>query len=240
MFTIVDGVVAVVLLGSAGMAFMRGFVHEVLAIAAWIGAGMAAYYGFPFVQPWFRAQIGVAWMADIIAALSLFLVALLALSLVTKAVSNRVKRSALNSVDSSLGFVFGLLRGAVVLCLAYMLAAWLIAPDTPPQWLAAAKTRPWLERGASLLQGLRPAGFGQGEKKASDERGATGDLEEDSRRARDLAETLIAAPAPAAEAAPAAITGETAAAPPSKPARPAGYDTQQRREMDRLFQGNQR
>jgi len=232
MFTIVDGVVAVILLGSAGMAFLRGFVHEVLAIAAWVGAGLVALYGFDHVHLWFRALVGVPWAGDAAAALSLFLLALLAFSLITKAVSNRVRKSALNSVDSSLGFVFGLLRGAVVVCLAYMMMAWMIAPDEPPAWLANAKTRPWLQRGAGALENLRPAGFGREEKKR-EERTATGDLEEDSRRGEEMANKAYRALAAPQPAAPPAATADEA----NKPQR-QGYDKEQRHDMDRLFQTN--
>ncbi len=211
MFTVVDAVVAVVLLGSAGMAFLRGFVHEVLAIAAWLGAGAVALYGFPFVQPWFAHQIALSWAADVSAGLALFLGSLLIFSLVTRAVSNRVKASALGSVDSSLGFLFGLLRGAVLLCLAWLVVGWAVAPDEPPAWMANAKTRPWLERGAVVLKTLRPAPLGKVLREAD-----TGDAP-----AADGGNSLTLAPAAA-------------------PVRAAtGYDQQQRHEMDRLFQTNQ-
>jgi len=220
MFTIVDGVVAVILLGSAGMAFLRGFVHEVLAIAAWAGAGLAALYGYPHFQPWVQSQVGVPWAADALTGVGLFLVALLVLSLVTKSVSNRVRKSALNSVDSSLGFVFGLLRGAVVVCLAYMLGVWAIEPEAPPPWLANAKTKPWLERGATMIEKLRPEGLGRDDKKPNGPT-ATGDLEEDSRRAETFRE--LAAPQPAA--------------PPPKDGKPArqGYGKDETSEMNRLI-----
>ncbi|MDA8233158.1 MAG: CvpA family protein [Magnetospirillum sp.] len=221
MFTFVDGIVAVVLLGSAGMAFLRGFVQEVLSIAAWVGAIAVALYGFPHAQPWFRAQIGAAWAADGLAFMSLFLVSLLAFSLATKAVSNTVRRSALNSVDSSLGFVFGIVRGAVLLSLAYMVAVWFIEPAEPPPWLAQAKTQPWLERGAGLIRAMLPEGFGRGDKnKREAGPAATGDLDEDSRLGGALALPQPAAPIP--------VDG-----------KPSGYDKGERHEMDRLFQTNQ-
>jgi membrane protein required for colicin V production len=230
MFTFVDGIVAVVLLGSAGIAFMRGFVHEVLAIGAWAGAGFAAWWGFPHVQPWFRGQIAAPLVADGVAALALFLVALLLLSLVTRAVSNQVRNSALNSVDSSLGFVFGLLRGALVLSVAYIGVTWLIRPDEPPGWLANARTGPWLQRGATVVESALPEGFGRSGKpddKADETVAvhATGNLEQDMRAAEALRATGgLALPQPAAPA-------ETA-----KAGRPQGYDKDERREMDRLFQ----
>jgi membrane protein required for colicin V production len=232
MFTFVDGVVAVVLLASAGMAFLRGFVHEVLAIGAWAGAAFVAYAGFPTAQPWFRGQIASAQLADVAAGLSLFIVALVIFSLVTKSVANRVRRSALNSVDSSLGFVFGLVRGALVLSVAYIGVTWLIAPDEPPTWLAQAKTRPWLQRGAALIEGMLPEGFGRGERRDDTQSRphATGNLLEDVKRAEDLAATVggaLALPRPAAP-----VQNDKAAT------KSQGYDKDQRRDMDRLFNTN--
>ena len=230
MFTFVDGVVAVVILASAGMAFLRGFVHEVLAIGAWAGALFVAYAGFPHAQPWFHGQISNVQMADAATGLSLFLVALVIFSLVTKGVANRVRRSALNSVDSSLGFVFGLIRGALILSAAYMGITWMIAPDEPPQWLAQAKTRPWLQRGASLIEGFLPESFSHAEHHSEMLiiPRATGNLQDDLKQAQDMAIMGSALVMPH----PAATTGDKAAA------KPQGYDKDQRHDMNRLFQTN--
>ncbi|MBI5164823.1 MAG: CvpA family protein [Magnetospirillum sp.] len=229
-FSFVDVVVVVVLLGSAGFAFMRGFVHEMLSIAAWAGAVAAALYGFPVAQPFFRAQIGSVWLADGLAALALFLIALLVLSLLTKAASNTVQNSALGSVDSSLGFVFGLARGALLLSVATLVVGWLSGPDEPPGWLAQAKTRPWLARGATIVAALAPDNFGRAEKEA---REASGRLAEDARRARDLEKAYRDFTAPP----------QPPQAPIAEPAKRGdggkAYDREQRREMDRLFQSTQ-
>lgn len=227
--TAVDVVVGVVLLGSAGFAFLRGFVHEVLSIASWLGAIFATLYGFPYAQPYFRAHIGAAWAADAAAGASLFLVTLLVLSLLTKRLSDSVRKSALNSVDSSLGFVFGLARGAVLMSLAYLCAAWLFdGPENQPSWLAEARTRPWLERGANLLQGLAPAGFGRAEGKAR----------ETSAEARQLIEAektfqKFVAPQPAPPTAQASNDGKTGAHPSP------GYDRKSSTQMERLIRSNQ-
>lgn len=225
--TAVDVVVVVVLLGSAVFAFLRGFVHEVLAIAGWVGAVFAALYGLPYVSPWFRAHIGIAWAADASAALVLFLVTLLILSILTKQVADRVRNSALNSVDSSLGFVFGLVRGAVLLSLAYMGLTWIVSAEEPPGWLADAKSRPWLDRGARLLHSLAPEGFGTAEGKAAK-------LSEDARRAVEIEESLrsLAAPQPVAPDDGKPGTGKDERKAPS-------YDTVSRREMERLIQSKQ-
>jgi membrane protein required for colicin V production len=234
-FTAVDIIVAIVMLGLAAFSFFRGFVHQVLAIGAWVGAVMATIHGFALARPFFRSHIDSALGADVATAAALFLVSLLVLSIATKAVSDRVRRSALNSVDSSLGFVFGLGMGAVLMSLAYLGVTMLTGPDLP-DWLAEAKTRPWLERGGNMLRDMAPEGFGAAEGK--------------TRQVKDEAQTLIeaerqfrqfVAPQPSAahddKPSPATPGEATDAAPQAKPAK--GYDKESRGQLDRLFQTNQ-
>lgn len=231
--TAVDVVVGVVLLGSAGFAFLRGFVQEVLSITSWVGAVFAALYGFPHARPLFREHIGSAMVADIAAGAALFLVTLLVLSLLTKRVADSVRKSALNSVDSSLGFVFGLVRGAVLVSLAYMSAAWLFdGPEQQPDWLAQSRSRPWLERGAAFLQGLAPESLGKAE----------GRTRETSAEARQLLEAektfqkfVSPQPTAAATAHPPGADGKTKAG--GRPEQ--GYDNESRVQMERLIRSNQ-
>lgn len=231
-FTAVDIIVAVVMLGLAAFSFFRGFVHQVLAIGAWIGAIAATFYGFPLVRPFFRSHIDSALGADLATGIVLFLVSLLALSILTKAVSDRVRRSALNSVDSSLGFVFGLCLGAGLLSLAFLLLTMAAGTDLP-DWLANAKTRPWLERGAGMIRGVAPENFGSAERKTNEITGQARDLMEAEQQFRQIV-SPAPAPAPAEDAPAQAKPGEP---PAKKPAK--GYDKESRGQMDRLFQTNQ-
>jgi membrane protein required for colicin V production len=221
--TAVDVIVAVVLLGSAAFAFVRGFVHEVLAIGAWVGAAFAALYGFTPVQPFFRAQIGSSLLADIAAGAVLFLGTLLIFSIITKQVADRVRNSALNSVDSSLGFVFGIIRGALLVCLAYLAVS--MVTDEPPSWLAEAKAKPWLERGAGMLRGLAPEGFGAAE-------GKTRQISKEAQELKQAEETFrkYVAPLPAQDKTEQKKAGDKSG---------QGYDKDSRSQLDRLIQANQ-
>ena len=153
-FTIADLAILGVLLISAVLAFARGFVHEVLSMAAWLGAAFAVVFLLPYARPIARQFISLPLLADVAAGGVIFIVALLALSLLTRAVSRRVQNSALNAVDRSLGFLFGLLRGAALVCLAYIPLAWLLAPSDQPQWIRDARARPLVEQGAAMIQSL--------------------------------------------------------------------------------------
>lgn len=230
-FTAVDIIVAVVMLGLAAFSFFRGFVHQVLAIGAWIGAIAATFYGFGLARPFFRSHIDSALGADVATGICLFLVSLLVLSIATKAISDRVRRSALNSVDSSLGFVFGLGLGAGLVSLAFLLVTMLTGPELP-DWLATAKTRPWLERGAGLLREVAPENFGTAEKKTNEVKGEARDLIEAEQKFRQFVSPLPTSN-PAEDKTGPAKPGEA----PAKPAK--GYDKESRSQMDRLFQTNQ-
>ncbi len=96
---ITDIGVGVVLVVSALLAYARGFVHEVLAVAGWIGAIFATIYGFSYVKPFARDLIDLHWIADLTAGTVLFIVSLVVLSIITRLISNRVQASMLNALD---------------------------------------------------------------------------------------------------------------------------------------------
>ena len=155
-FNAVDLGVIAVLLVSAFFAYMRGFVHEVLSVAAWIGAIFVTIAGFSYVRPYARGIIPMPLIADIVAGTVVFIVCLVVLSLLTRSVSLRVRESALNALDRSLGLLFGLVRGAVLVCIAYVGIGLLTAPDEQPEWLKTARSMPLIEAGAGLLMSLLP------------------------------------------------------------------------------------
>jgi membrane protein required for colicin V production len=188
-----DLAVLAVLLVSALIAFMRGFVHEVLSIGSWVGASLGALYGVPYAQPIARKFIAIEWAADAAAMVALFLILMLVLSLLTNALSKSVKTSALSGLDRSLGVLFGLARGAVILAIALLVTDWLIKREERPKWMADAKTLPFVQVASDELKGLMPASFMAAEKTAKD-------AAETAKGAIDAAATLnkLAQPTPAA------------------------------------------
>src|SRR3546814_12264204 len=107
-----DLIVIVVLLVSGVFAFVRGFVHEVLAIASWVGAAFVTLYAYPLVQPWVLGVIAVEFIASLLTGVGLFLLTLVLFSVLTRILSNRIQQSSLRALDRSLGLLFGFVRGA--------------------------------------------------------------------------------------------------------------------------------
>ncbi len=147
-----DAIVILILLISALLAFLRGFVHEVLLIGSWVGAVLAVVFLLPPVRPFAREYIAPELLADGVAIAGLFVVSLIILSILTRTIARQVKDSPANAIDRSLGFVFGLARGAVLVCLVYLAMDWFIPPGKQPQWVQNALTRPLVERGAGAIR----------------------------------------------------------------------------------------
>lgn len=155
--SVTDIAVAVILLLSGLLALSRGFVHEVLSIGSWVGAAFAGLYGFPYVRPYARDLIGTEFIADIVAGAGTFIVALIVLTIITKLIAEQVQDSALNPLDRSLGFVFGLLRGVIIVCLIYGAIEWMIPAKKQPEWIRDAKSMPLIEQGTVMLKQLIPS-----------------------------------------------------------------------------------
>jgi membrane protein required for colicin V production len=218
--TLVDAALVLVLLLSALLAFARGFVHEVLSVGAWIGAIVAVIFALPYVRPIARQFIELPLLADVAAGGVVFVVAMVALSLVTRAIARRVRTSALNAVDRSLGFVFGLVRGALIVCLAYIAFDWLVVKQEQPAWVREAKSMPLVEKGSEWLKSL--VNF-EGRS-----RHATGEMVGERLRRTLETERMVRD----------MINPEPkSTAPIEDPAR-KGYTDRERRELERLLDGD--
>ena len=151
-----DLAVIAILVISAILALFRGFVREVLAIAGWVGAAWLAVVLFARVQPFAREHIGNELVADVAAGAVLFVGLLFLFAVLGNLIARLIQGSALSAIDRSLGFVFGLLRGGVLVSLIFLVLVWLYPADQEPDWMSEARSRPWVERGALALYSLIP------------------------------------------------------------------------------------
>lgn len=126
-FTLVDGVVALVIIVSAILAYSRGFVREAMAILGWIAAAVVAFLfagtaeplvkEIPYVGDYLRDSCELSIIA---AFAAVFAVALVVVSLFTPLFASAVQRSALSGIDRGLGFFFGVLRGLLLVAVAFV------------------------------------------------------------------------------------------------------------------------
>lgn len=157
----VDIVVLAVIALSTLLALGRGFVKEVLSIFGWIGAAIGTFVIFfyvPQVRAFANKQIAEPLLADIATAVSLFVILLIVLGFFNHAISTRVHASSLGPLDKSLGLVFGLVRGIVLVALAHMaMADWLLPnKQQRPEVINQARTEPYVAMAATFIKDLIP------------------------------------------------------------------------------------
>lgn len=160
----VDVIVLVVVVVSALLALMRGFVAEVLAIFGWVLAVAATLYGRAHLQPVVESWGLKNYVALGTTVTILFVSTLAITSAISYVVSKQLHASRLSAVDRSLGFLFGALRGGLLVCLLYILVSFVfqprpgdrVEPGSVAEALQTARTGPMLSAGAQWLESLAP------------------------------------------------------------------------------------
>lgn len=157
--TWVDLAVVGVLAISALLAFMRGLVREVLGVGAWVGAGFAATWGLPLARPQVHDWFGKSPWIDPGTFVAIFIVTLIVLILIAHAIGRAVRGSPLGGLDRTLGLLFGLVRGAVVVILAYIIAGMVVPVDRWPEPVQQARLITPTYAGALWAVHFLPADF---------------------------------------------------------------------------------
>jgi len=180
-FNNLDYIVIGIILLSGLLALARGFVREIFSLIAWAGASFAAFKFYPLLMPMAQHHIKNEKAAEWAATVGIFVVTLVVLMVIGSLVCGLIKGRALTSIDRSLGFVYGLARGVLVVSLVYLGVITFMWPDineppkqsiettmvqspesdnkdhsTPPELLLQAKTRPVLDYFAQTLKALVP------------------------------------------------------------------------------------
>ena len=149
------GLIAVILI-SAFLAMLRGFTREVLAIASWVAAALAAIYFHPYVLPYVKPYISKDVFALAASAAAVFFVTLITVSLVTIKLSDVILDSKIGALDRSLGFAFGAARGLILCVIAFAFFNWLVPVQTQPEWVKSARMRPLLQATGDELMAVLP------------------------------------------------------------------------------------
>ena len=145
-----------VMLISGILAMIRGFMREVLSIAAWGAAAVATILLYGRLLPIAKANISSDIVATAAVVGGVFLLTLLIVSIITVRISDMVLDSRIGALDRTLGFLFGLGRGLVIVVVAFVFFAWLVPPGKQPEGVRNAKSRVVLENTGEWLQALLP------------------------------------------------------------------------------------
>jgi membrane protein required for colicin V production len=149
--TALDVFVFLLLIGGAAVGFVRGFVHEVISILAWL-VGIAMLKLF-HTQLWtgLENSFHTSPAAGAVLAFALlFVPSFVLVKLLARSLGGRTRRHAvLGPFDRTLGGGFGLLKGLLGATLFFLLAN--LATDMVygpqadrPQWMTKSRTYPLL------------------------------------------------------------------------------------------------
>lgn len=223
-FNPVDGFVFAAVLLSGILALIRGLVREVLSLISWslaIGAGFKlATYG----KAWGMKISSNETVATAIGGFVIFFLVLLVLTIISHYVTKIVRESALSTADRSLGFVFGALRGFLVVVLVYLGGVMLFVQkdEDKPAWLKEAQTEPALRTSAGWLQAMMPKELQKDLEKS------IGTGKESLKDGADKVDTLQRLTTP--------VPGQQPAGPaPGNPVAQPSYDETTRGKLDALI-----
>lgn len=207
-FSFVDLLVVAIVAVSAIFAAYRGFVQESLSIFAWAAAAFAALFFGPAIVPLLKSVVS-GWAAVILGYAGAFLLVVIPLSFVSYRFSENVRRSPVHALDRSLGFAFGVVRGLVVVGIAYLAFSMFVPIPRQPEWITGARLLPLIQSSGEVLLALIPD--------------------------QHMKEATAAEPVPAAKPVSHENTHRVETAQSKKPEKKT-YGVKERRALDRLIE----
>src|ERR1700712_3264592 len=154
--TILDCLIVLIIIVSAGYAAWRGFLWETLTIFAWVAAAFACLYFGPYVIPLTRDMVEQAWLASLMAYAAVFLAVFIPFAFMSHRFSESVKHSPIGPLDRAAGVAFGVVRGMVLVGLAYLAFTYFVPIRQHPRWLTQAALLPMVQNTAEVMLSLVP------------------------------------------------------------------------------------
>jgi len=152
-------VLAIVGVAAVG-GFLRGFVQEVLALAAWAMAIIAIYLFHTDLSAFLLGYLASPSAAAVLAFVILLLIPYVVLRALASRAGRKSRKSVLGPVDRVLGFGFGAVKGVIVVVMLFSLVV--LGYDTVwgeggrPQWIRDGRAYAFINASSeAMVQLLR-------------------------------------------------------------------------------------
>ncbi|MCB9987807.1 MAG: CvpA family protein [Rhodospirillales bacterium] len=236
---IFDIIVLAVLLISSIIAFLRGFIREILTILG-VGGGIVASLALgPVLSPVVRGWFGVGTegeeperlmgvipyniVADVIAYGGVFVIVVIILSIISHFLASGAKAAGLGAIDRTLGVVFGVVRGIFLLALMYLPIYMTVEADTRDNWFGDSKTRFYIEATSGWMSKVLPESLSSDIEEQMDQNGE-GVIKATREKLQDI------------DVLRKQDKADETTVPPSTDEADPGYDKEERSKMNRLFE----
>lgn len=154
-----DYVILGVIVVSALIGLIRGFVREVLSLVSWIAAFWLAFTYASTTSAYFERYLDAPALQIAAAFTVLFIGGLLVLTIVSFLIYRMLSISGVSGTDRMLGAMFGLFRAAVIIA-GFLLVAGVTPLPEEPWWRESLLTKQFQPL-ALLLRDLLPAAIAQ-------------------------------------------------------------------------------
>ncbi|HWU56309.1 MAG TPA: CvpA family protein [Rhizomicrobium sp.] len=152
----IDCLIVLIIVVSAGYAAWRGFIWETLTIFAWAAAAFSCLYFGPYLVPMTKSLVNADWLARLLAYAAVFLAVFIPFAFMSHRFSQSVKSSPIGPLDRAAGVAFGVVRGLVIVSLAYLAFTYFVPIRHQPQWVTQAKLMPMVQDTADILLSVVP------------------------------------------------------------------------------------
>lgn len=152
--TTLDYIYVGVILASTVWATIRGGIYETVATLSWVVAAFAARFASPMLdkllQNWF--DLSDSTVGTLVASYFIvFFVILLLVGFFNQKLRDKIQASMMKVTDHTLGVIFGIIRGIVVMGIVYWITLWYYSDARLPHWVSDARTRPIMQLTAVKL-----------------------------------------------------------------------------------------
>jgi membrane protein required for colicin V production len=151
-----DIILVVIMIFSGFLAMLRGLTREMLSIMSWALAALVTLFAYSYFKNDVRGLIDTPMLADGVLIAVVFIVSLIVFSLLTINISERVLDSRVGAVDRTLGFVYGLVRGLILVVIAYLIVGQIVERQNLPRWVTDARSLPLIESAGETIKSFLP------------------------------------------------------------------------------------
>jgi membrane protein required for colicin V production len=156
------------LIGLAGLsgllAMYRGFTREVLSILSWVAAAATVVYFVKYHKP-AAEQLAKQYLpgledkgtliVQIVLGAVLFLIVLVVVHLITSRISDQILDSRIGMVDRVLGFLYGVVRGFVLIVIPFMFyEAFYPQPEKQVEWVSRSQSLDAIKRTSNVFKSM--------------------------------------------------------------------------------------